>query len=122
MAVRLAVKPRNGDGLARLWDHIASAKPFVTGGAMRAVAGRAYSNGRLPWEWVTRYRNDDVAYTVTSYGTPVAWLTLAGEWRVPATSYSRTTGIHQSRVRSALTWAGIEYVEEVTGVDALRVA
>ncbi|OKI45094.1 hypothetical protein A6A27_11790 [Micromonospora sp. CB01531] len=42
------------------------------------------------------------AYVVTSYGTPIAWVTLAGEVVIPPMTYSATTTRHQALVRAAL--------------------
>lgn len=106
---RLTVKHGRGYNPAVLWDHVLGRKPFVTGGKLRAVVGREGSGGRLPEEYAAQYRAGNVVYTVFSYGTPIAWSTSGGGWVVPAVSYSRTTTVHQGKVRSALV--NVSYTE-----------
>lgn len=81
---------------------LARREPFTTYGAMSAD-GYATPTGRLPNEWVTRYRADDrnpgIVYTVRSWATPIAWVRADGEVIIPDESYSRTTTRHQNLCR-----------------------
>lgn len=67
--------------------------------------------GQLPAEWTRIYLNTDVAYTVFSYKTPIAWQDGNGQWTVPAVTYSKTTSQHQSKVRAAMEFNGRKYIE-----------
>jgi len=82
--------------IAALRNH----KPFERSGfAMRAIEGKTSLSGRLPVEWLTRYRNTEIAYTVISYQTPIAWVTSDGQIYIPDESYSVTTSHHQGLCR-----------------------
>lgn len=60
---------------------------------------------RLPAEWADEYlgavRNGLIAFTVYSYGTPIAWRLKDGMRVVPDVRYSATTGRHQAIARRA---------------------
>lgn len=64
-----------------------------------------FNLGRLPEEWAARYREDYnnnlLAYVVTSYGTPIAWVTYTGKIYIPDVKYSVSTTRHQNLARSA---------------------
>lgn len=81
---------------------ISERKPFKGGAAIHGVEGKSWSTGRLPEDWAGKYIFDDVAYTVLSYGTPIAWVNSNGERVIPDVSYSRTTSGHQTFVKSYL--------------------
>lgn len=75
-------------------------KPFKRSGfAMSAVAGAASTSGQLPEPYRAEYwaatRAGNVAYTVLSYQTPIAWVLTDGTVVVPSVKYSRTTSNHQ---------------------------
>ncbi|MEU8327330.1 hypothetical protein [Micromonospora sp. NPDC048839] len=79
------------------------------------------STGQLPTEYANRLRAlqrereaaylagkgrdaipDAPAYVVTSYGTPIAWVTVAGEVVIPPVTYNPTISRHQALARLAL--------------------
>lgn len=80
-----------------------SRKPFKRSGfGMWAVEGAASGTGRMPEKAAAEYKIDDVAYTVLSYATPIAWVTTDGIVKIPSESYSSTTNQHQHLCRIAL--------------------
>lgn len=85
-------------------DYISKHLPFKSG-RMRGIDGSVYHMGRLPNTWTTIYRRDigDIAYTVMSYDTPIAWLRVNVDgsmtWFIPFVKYSNYTSVHQSHVR-----------------------
>ncbi|MFD5701321.1 hypothetical protein [Streptomyces lasiicapitis] len=79
-------------------EALARHEPFDTYGAFRAVDGYCLPFGtRLPPEWRERYQadGDEIAYTVLSYQTPIAWVLRSGVVAIPTVKYSRTTTGHQ---------------------------
>jgi hypothetical protein len=78
---------------------LARREPFTTYGNFRAVAGGESEIGRLPEPYRTWYRDafwrGDIAYTVYSYRTPIAWECADGSVWVPPVTYSPTTSRHQ---------------------------
>ncbi|WP_322750983.1 MULTISPECIES: hypothetical protein [unclassified Frankia] len=62
--------------------------------------------GRLPDDWVRAYRADEnnsgIEYLVSSYGTPIGWVTGTGRVVTPDTWYSMTTSRHQGIARRNL--------------------
>jgi hypothetical protein len=75
-------------------------KPFHRSGfAMRAIEGKTSLSGRLPVGELIAYRKSEIAYTVISYQTPIAWVTTDGEVYVSQESYSVTTSHHQGLCR-----------------------
>jgi hypothetical protein len=62
--------------------------------------------GRLPVEWVARFREDFnnhlITYVIFSWSTPIGWVLGTGEAFVPEVRYSPTTTRHQNVVRNAL--------------------
>lgn len=45
---------------------------------------------------------DAPRYIVSSYGMPVAWVTIGGDVVIPSVTHSRTTARHQRMARAAL--------------------
>lgn len=74
-----------------------------SGFAMQGIEGAALDSGRMPTEDAREYNNHanagQVAYTVLSYATPIAYVTKDGAVRIPDTSYSVTTTHHQNLCR-----------------------
>jgi hypothetical protein len=78
--------------------------PFARSGfAMKGVEGAVSSTGEMPKEHAETYKmhasNNDIAYTVLSYVTPIAYVTRYGDVIVPDYKYSRTTSHHQGLCR-----------------------
>ena len=106
-------------------DYIAKHLPFKSG-RMRGIDGSVYHMGRLPNAWATIYRRDinNIAYTVMSYDTPIAWLrvNIGGTmtWFMPWVSYSSYSSAHQSHVMSVIRLkryvSGDQY-ETVANID-----
>lgn len=76
-------------------------EPFKRHGFnMWASEGATMLQGRLPEAYWEQYsvlaKNGSIAYTVLSYGTPIAWVTLGGTVIIPDVKYSVTTTHHQS--------------------------
>ncbi len=72
--------------------------PFKTSGAFSGHASW-HITGRLTGDELERfYRGVDAGfrYVVTSYGTPIAWVTKDGEVYRVARKFSATTSKHQS--------------------------
>ncbi len=86
---------------------LATRGPFRTYGALSAVDHPPAETGRLPCEWVTRYRADaagpGVVFCVRSYATPIAWVRRDGQVVVPDEGYSVTTSRHQNLCRAWLS-------------------
>lgn len=76
---------------------------FTTRGALSAVYSPPAETGRLPAEWVKRYRADEsrLVYVVLSYATPIAWVLDDGQVIIPDCCYTLTTSRHQQLCR---TW------------------
>ncbi len=86
----------------RVADHIRRHEPFrYSGLALTAITGKG-GTGRMEDDDLTRYRADDVAYTVYSYATPIAWVTNTGQVRISRATYSVTTRQHIGICRVAL--------------------
>lgn len=83
--------------------YLAQRAEFSTRGALSAVGRALTETGRLPCEWVERYRADapHIVYVVLSYATPIAWVRNDGRVIIPDCSYSLTTTRHQRLCR---TW------------------
>lgn len=81
---------------------LAARKPFKTGGSLHAIEGAASGCGRMPYDVAAEYRADKIAYTVISYGTPIAWVTTDGEVKIPDEGYSATTRAQLTIVRAYL--------------------
>jgi hypothetical protein len=86
--------------IARLQDR----EPFQRKGfSMTAVDGAVSTTGRLPQQYADQYnmaaKHGQVAYTVLSYSTPIAWVTANGNVIVPDVKYSQTTTQQQSLCR-----------------------
>lgn len=54
--------------------------------------------GRLPIEYRDSVKS--ASYVIYSYSTPIAWY-VDGKWTIPNVSYSRTTSVHQGKIRVA---------------------
>ncbi|MDX3106890.1 hypothetical protein [Nonomuraea angiospora] len=82
---------------------LAQRTAFITRGGLSAVCSPPVETGRLPAEWVERYRADEtrIVYVVLSYATPIAWICDHGEVVIPACRYSLITTRHQQLCR---TW------------------
>lgn len=92
--------------------HMAVRAEFIThnktlrGTGLRAsIEGINWApGGYLPPEWAARFYADQAAgidYLVRSYGTPIGWVTAAGEYVIPDVKYSVTTSRHQGYLRQA---------------------
>ena len=86
-----------GAGRKNLSHALRSLIPFKTSGAL---SGRenCYNSGRLTGEDLERFNQDSRAgfrYVVTSYDTPIAWVTNDGEVYRVARKFSTTTSKHQ---------------------------
>lgn len=73
----------------------------------RVKVGMLSELGKLPDEWraVWHQDKDEIVYAIWSYQTPIAWRTYRNGravWVIPNVNYSRTTSIHQGKVRVAL--------------------
>lgn len=107
-----ATTRRTHSGTPYAGDLIGLCIPFVAS-ALSGIVGRSYMLGELPEPFRTIYKDDQrrgILYTVVSYETPIAWLTVEG-WKVPGVRYSQTTGRHQSAVRYALN---MTYLQQMT--------
>jgi len=89
-------------GKARTVAALAARKPFKRSGyGMWAMEGVSATTGRMDPDAAREYTEDrsNVAYTVLSYATPIAWVLADGTVKVPDVSYSRTTTQHQTMCR-----------------------
>lgn len=84
---------------------VADRRPFQTYGALSAPDYVPIYTGYLPGDWARTYtaRRHVIDYVVLSYNTPIAWHDTEAGWVVPDVHYSRTTSVHQSRVRFAIS-------------------
>lgn len=99
----MALRGAGRDRVARALTHH---QPFpARGNSMSAIEGKG-TTGRLEGQALGHYQADDVAYTVYSYATPIAWVTRGGFVRVPEVSYSVTTTNHQTLCRVYLAGEG----------------
>lgn len=66
---------------------------FTTHGALSALPYAPGYTGRLPADWVARYRADaaQAVCVVLSYATPIAWVLDDGDVVIPDVAYSLTT-------------------------------
>jgi hypothetical protein len=90
---------------------IAQRQDFETHGSLSGhTADRQsyFSKGILPRDRHAGLdaQAEQIDFIVYSYGTPIAWHLIGGEWIVPAVNYSATSGRHQSQVRYALSNLG----------------
>lgn len=92
MAIRGAAKDRIIAALSRRQQF------NFNSNAMSAIEGKG-ETGRMEGDDLARYQADDVAYTVYSYATPIAWVTRTGLIRISSTGYSNTTRQHISLCR-----------------------
>lgn len=85
-------------------------------GSLRATGLRTLSGiggasaGRLPAAWAARFyadREAGIVYLVWSYGTPIGWVTSAGDYVIPDVRHSVTTSRHQSILHRA--WSAPEF-------------
>jgi hypothetical protein len=97
---------RDSDGIA---SAIQEGREFTTRGSLSGQPSTGWT-GRLPSEWQTEYRDreDRIAYTVYSYGTPIAWLDTEEGWVMPDVKYSVTTSKQQGTIRMALYYLDVE--------------
>ncbi|MGP4104172.1 hypothetical protein [Nonomuraea sp. KM90] len=77
--------------------YMAQRRAFSTQGALSAVCRAPAHTGRLPAEWVERFRSDapHIVYVVLSYATPIAWVRDDDQVIIPDCAYSLTTTRHQ---------------------------
>lgn len=79
---------------------------FIAGGMSARTSASAYDTGRLPAEWAEIFRADvkgGIRYVVLSYATPIGWIAWHNGdmvYVIPDVTYSRTTTIHQNKVRA----------------------
>ena len=101
---------RLSDLLTRDGSH---SDPFTYASNGQGMRGTVWNTGRLPADWARTYeaRSHLITYTITSYGTPVAWCDVEAGWIVPAVRYSVTTSRMQTVIRTALSHLGIDYSE-----------
>lgn len=85
--------------VSALWQ---SRTPFNCNNTLRGFEGTSATMGQLPQEWRNVYRNaedrEDIAFTVVSYSTPIAWVLNDGEIVKPPVKYSVTTSKHQGKI------------------------
>jgi len=94
-----------GPALYNTLNAVKNREPFNAGN-LTGFSGLVGS-GYLPSELRDLFTLDQPTYVVMSYGTPIAWWSPTGGWRVPNVTYSVTTTSHQSTVRRALH--GVDY-------------
>lgn len=83
-------------------SHIRRNEPFrYSGYALTAIEGKG-GTGKMADDDLTRYRDDEVTYTVYSYATPIAWVTKTGQVRISRATYSPTTRQHIYTAKYAL--------------------
>lgn len=85
-------------------SYIAARLPFEGSnlyGEVKEPGSTVGYTGRMKPEDVEAIRKDNPSYIVSSYGTPIAWHGARG-WQMPATKFSQTTSVHQSKVRGAI--------------------
>lgn len=83
---------------------LSAREPFRRSGfAMAGHDGAVAGTGRLEGDDLAAFKIDrdgvGIVYTVTSYATPIAWVTTTGEVKIPDTRYSNTTTHHQGLCR-----------------------
>lgn len=70
---------------------------------MWAIKGTVSTFGQLSEPFKEQYKvlsiNGSIAYTVLSYRTPIAWVTVGGTVIIPDVHYSVTTTHHQNLAR-----------------------
>lgn len=86
--------------------HIAARRPFVAAALSATDFSLPYGErgpntgtGVLPSRYRAAFAH--AVYAVYSYGTPIAWVTAAGDVIVPPVKYSVTSSRHQGTVRRA---------------------
>jgi hypothetical protein len=83
-------------------EHIRRHEAFSYAGlALTAIEGKG-GTGRMEGGDLDRYRADNVAYTVYSYATPIAWVTTSGLIRISRAGYNVATRQHINICRVAL--------------------
>ena len=86
-----------GAGRKNLSHALRNLIPFKTSGALNGHASW-HNSGRLTGDELERYFaavDAGFRYVVTSYDTPIAWVTNAGEVYRVARKFSATTSKHQ---------------------------
>lgn len=83
--------------------YMATRQPFTCNGNFTGEVGNAWTYGQLPEPFRSEYKAAEdagqVAYTVSSYYTPIGWVLTSGEVIIPEVKYSSTTSRHQGIVR-----------------------
>ncbi len=101
---------------------IANCEPFQCHGALSGVEGTVEDTGRMPKEWADIYREGAefgcIAYTVLSFGTPIAWRIDRSHWVFPRVGYSATTKArHRPRVREGMAMHALEPITELDQLE-----
>lgn len=101
----------NSDSWTVLADMLAGEPESFVGNSMHGEPSNGrVSFGQLPAEYHPSVTSAD--YVIYSYVTPIAWrLRGDGRWHVPAERYSVTTSKQQGKVRTALNYNGVIYLD-----------
>lgn len=96
--------PTHGRARQLTINALESRTPFSRPGySMRGVEGAVSNTGRMPKEAAEDYKAyaaaENILYTVTSYSTPIAWVTQNEKVIIPEVKYSQTTTQQQSLCR-----------------------
>lgn len=117
--VRIGTRPKRGQSYSTwrtMWAVIFDQMyPFTTAGSLRGYPVEDDGPTPLPYghrlsgDDLARWRADDltIAYVVTSYDTPIAWMTCEPfhdpVWYFVKDKFSVTTSKHQSLIRTMTT-------------------
>lgn len=99
--------PTYGKARDKTIEALRECAPFFRRGfAMRGIQGAVTEFGKMDAEdkelYLSEARNNDVMYTVVSYGTPIAWVLRNGTVVMPEAGYSATTKQHKALCRTYL--------------------
>lgn len=104
----------NGTSFLDYAEVLEKLEPFRTSGSLKGITGPAEYSwqkfGQLDMDsefgkvYYMAYLNESIRYTVTSYETPIAFLTGQGDgvWHFDHYQYSTTTSKSQSKIIAAL--------------------
>lgn len=97
--------------------YLRDSTPFKTNGALHGIT-EFKGTGRLEYSDALTILNlqtdNNLAYVVYSYATPIAWRDREGNWTMPKNSYSKTTSKHQGKIAPALTWLNIQTLSDTS--------
>lgn len=101
-------KVRAGVNTTGVTEHLKSLTPIYGSALTSEFYADGYPSlphwGRLSDAWAVQFNVDrrdvGIDYVIFSYGTPIAWHLLNGDWVKPNVKYSPTTSKHQSRCPS----------------------